>query len=106
MNVAVGRDSRDLRNLLAGSDGLGVRSEVFHDLVHRGLSTATEVHWVAAGRDVLDTLGINGTGENGRGGGTVTSNFVCLLCDVLNKAGTKVLELVLQGDSLGNSDTV
>ena len=104
--VAVGGDGGDLRDLLAGGDLLLVCAQVLDDGLNSGLSSAPQIHGVAAGSDVLDSLGEDGASENGGGGGTVTSNLVGLGGDILEKTSTEVLELVLEGDGLGDSHTI
>jgi len=104
--VAVGRDSGDLGDLLAGGDLLLVCAQVLNDSLDCGLGTAPQVHRVASGGDVLDSLGEDGAGKDSGSCGTVTSNLVGLGGNVLEKASTEVLELVLEGDGLGNSDTI
>ena len=104
--VAVGRDSGNLGDLLAGGDLLLVCAQVINDSLDCGLGTAPQVHRVASGGDILDGLGEDSAGKDSSGCGTVTSNLVGLGGDILEKASTEVLELVLEGDGLGNSDTI
>ncbi|KAI3480490.1 hypothetical protein L1887_57336 [Cichorium endivia] len=104
--VAVGRDGGDLGDLCRGGDGALVGLEELDHRVDTGLDTATEVHGVAAGSDVLDALCVDGAGEHGGGGGAVTSDLVGLVGDVLDEARAEVLELVLERDGLGDGDTV
>lgn len=103
VGVAVGGDSGDLGDLLTGGDGAGVGLEVFHSGLDGSLDTAAQIHGVAAGGNVLDGLGEDGAGEDSGGSGTVTSNLVGLGGNILDEAGTEVLELVLKLD--GTSDT-
>lgn len=118
-----------LSDLFRGSDDLGVRLEEVHDGIDSGLRTTAEIHGVAAGSHVLDTLSEDGTGQNGSGGRTITSNLVGLGSDILDESmrkngriydescrpkreengklpGTQVLELVLESNGLGDSDTI
>lgn len=104
--VAVGRDSGDLGDLLAGGDLLLVCAEVLNDGLNSGLGTAPQVHGVASGGNVLNGLREDGTSEDGGGCGTVTSDLVGLGGNVLEETSTEVLELVLKSDSLGNGDTI
>jgi hypothetical protein len=106
VRVAVGRDGGDLGNLLRGGDDALVGLEDGEDLVDGLLRAAAEVHGVAAGGNVLHTLRVDGAGEDGGGGGAVTSSVVGLGGDILDKAGTEVLNGVLEGDGLGDRDTV
>lgn len=106
MLIAVGADGRDLSDLGAGGDIALVCLEVLDDSLDGGLDTTAEVHRVAAGGDILDSLGEDGAGEDGGGGCAITGGLVCLGRDVLEESGTKVLELVLQGNGPGNGYTV
>lgn len=106
MGVAVGGNSGDLSDLSAGGDIALVALEVFDDGLSSGLDTASQVHGVASSSDVLDGLGEDGAGEDSSGSGTVTSDLVGLAGNILEKAGTKVLELVLEDNGLGDSDTI
>ena len=106
MCVAVSRDSGNLGDLLAGGDLLLVCAQVLNNSLNCGLGTAPQVHRVASGSDVLDGLGEDGAGKDSGGCGTVTSNLIGLGGDVLEKASTEVLELVLKSDGFGNSDTI
>jgi hypothetical protein len=49
------------------------------------LGTSSEIHRVATSSDVLDTLRIDGTSENGGGRGSVSSFLVGFRGNVLNK---------------------
>jgi hypothetical protein len=106
VSVTVGGDSSDLGDLLTGGDVALVLLEVVDNGIDSGLDTATEVHGVAAGSNVLHGLGEDSTSENGSSGGTVTGEFVGLGSDILEEASTEVLELVLKLDSLGHGHTV
>jgi hypothetical protein len=106
VDVAVGRDGSDLSDLSAGGDITLVLLEELDDGLNGSLDTAAEVHGVAAGSNVLDGLGEDGTGENGSGGGTVTGDLVGLGGNILEELGTEVLELVLKAYSAGNGDTI
>jgi hypothetical protein len=104
--VAVGRDGGDLGDLVAGCDIPLVRPEVLDDGLNGGLGSAPQVHGVAAGGYVLDGLGENGAGKDSGSRGTVTGNLVGLGGDILEQAGSEVLELVLQRDCLCDCYTV
>lgn len=106
MGIAVGGNGSNLSDLSAGGDIALVSLEVLDNGLGSGLDTASQVHGVASGGDVLDGLGEDGTGEDGGGGGTVTSNLVGLAGDILEETGTEVLELVLEDNGLGDSDTI
>lgn len=88
VSIAVGGDGSDLSNLSSGGDILLVVLQVIDNSVDGGLDTAAEVHGVAAGSNVLDGLAEDGAGEDGGGGGTVTSGLVRLAGNILEKTGT------------------
>ncbi|KAH6610237.1 hypothetical protein Trco_000257 [Trichoderma cornu-damae] len=102
--VAVGADGGDLRNLLAGGDVARVLLQEVDDGVDGGLDASPQVHGVAAGGNVLDGLGEDGTGQDGGAGGAVASSLVGLGSHILYQLGAEVLKLVLEGDGLGDSD--
>jgi len=104
--VAVGRDSGDLSDLSAGCDITLVNLEVLDNSLDGGLGSSAEIHWVASGSHVLDSLGENSSCEDSRRCGSITSSLVGLRRDILEEAGTEILELVLEGNSSGNSDTI
>ena len=106
VGVTVGGDGSNLGNFLTGGDGALVLLEVLLNGLNGSLDTAAEIHGVAASGDILDGLGEDGTGKDGRGGGTVTSKLVGLGGNVLEEASTQVLKLVLENDSLGDSYTI
>ena len=106
VGIAVGGDGGDLGDLLAGGDLLLVCAQVLDNGLDSGLGSAPQIHGVASGGDVLDGLGEDSASEDSGGCGTVTSNLVGLGGDVLEETSTKVLELVLEGDGLGDGDTI
>ena len=106
VSVAVGGDSGNLGDLLAGGDLLLVCAQVLDNGLDSGLGSAPQIHGVASGGNVLDGLGEDGTGENGGSCGTVTSNLVGLGGDILEEASTEVLELVLKDNGLGDGYTI
>ena len=85
MSIAIGRDSGDLGDFGGGGDGFSLCREEFDDAVDGCLRASTEVHGVAACSYVFDTFRVDGASEDGSGRGTISSNFVCLLSDVLNE---------------------
>lgn len=106
VHIAVGGDGSDLLDLLGGGHGLGLALQVLDDGLNGGLGAAAQVHGVAAGSNVLHRLGEDGAGQHGGSGGAITSSLVGLGGDVLEQTRTKVLELVLERNGLGDRDTV
>lgn len=106
MLVSVGGDGGDLGDLGGGGDIALVGLEVLDDGLDGSLGSATEIHWIATGGNVLDGLGEDGAGEDSGRGGSVTSSLVGLRGDILDETGTEVLKLVLEGDGAGDSDTI
>lgn len=106
VGVTIGGDGGYLGDLLAGGDRAGVSLKVFNSGLDGSLDTAAQIHRVAASGNVLDGLGEDGAGEDSGGSGTVTSDLVGLGGNILDKAGTEVLELVLKLDGLGDTYTV
>ena len=106
MLVSVGGDGGDLSDLGGGGDIALVGLEVLDDGLNGSLGSAAEIHWVASGGDVLDGLGEDGASKDGGRGGSVTRGLVGLRGDILDETSTKVLELVLEGDGAGDSDTI
>lgn len=78
VGIAVGGDGSDLGNLLAGGDVPLVLLEELNNGIDSGLDAAAQVHGVAAGSHVLDSLGEDGPREDGSGRGTVAGNLVGL----------------------------
>ena len=85
MSIAVSRDSGDLGDFGGGGDGFSLCREEFDDAVDGCLRATTEIHGVAACSYVFDTFRVDGASEDGGGRGTISSNFVRLLSDVLNE---------------------
>lgn len=106
VNITVGRDGSDLGDLLTSGDVTLVLLEVVDNGINGSLDTTAQVHGVAASSNVLDSLGEDGTGKDGSGGGTITSKFVGLGGDILEETSTKILKLILELNSLGNSHTI
>ncbi|QBZ61067.1 hypothetical protein PoMZ_08013 [Pyricularia oryzae] len=106
VHVAVGRDGGDLGNLLSAGDVAFLLVQELDDGVDGSLDTAAEIHGVAASGNVLDGLGEDGASEDSGRGGTVTGDLVGLGRDVLEELGTKVLELVLEGNGLCDGHTI
>jgi len=104
--VAIGRDGGNLSNLLRSGDLTLVLAEEVNDGLDSSLGTSSKIHGVAAGSNVLDGLGENGSTENSGGSGTVTSGLVGLGSNLLQKTSTQVLKLVTENNGLGNGNTI
>ena len=70
------------------------------------LHAALDVHGVGTGGNVLHALGDKSLGQNGGGGGAVTSCIVGLGGDFANELSAHVLELILQFDLLGDGNAI
>src|SRR5699024_8368726 len=106
VQVAVGRDGGHLGNLSRGGDLLLVLLQVLDNVVNSSLRAASQVHGVATSSHVLDGLGENRATEHGGRGGTVTSRLVGARGNLVQELGTKVLNLVLESDVTGHSNTI
>jgi len=95
-----------LSDLLTGVDDLGVVLEV---VKHEGdglIDAAFEVHGVHASGDTHAALSVDGLGQHGGGGGAIAGQVVGLAGNLAHKLGAEVLELVLEVDAAGHSDTI
>ena len=70
------------------------------------LHAALDVHGVGTGGNILHALGDKSLGQNGGGGGAVTSCIVGLGGDFANELCAHVLELILQFDLLGDGNAI
>src|SRR5690606_19084259 len=93
-------------NLFRGVDLLRGSGQLCDDVSDSEVDTALQVHRVHAGCDSLVAFLDDCLGENGRGGGAVTSEVVGLRSDFADQLGAHVLELVLKLDCLGDRDAV
>ena len=106
MLVAVGRDGRDLRDLLRCRHLALVSLQILDHSVHSGLATAAQVHGVAASSHILHTFGVDSASQHRGGRRTVTSYLIGLAGHVLHEASTQVLVLVLEFNSTCHRDAV
>ena len=83
-SIAIGRDGSYVADLVRGGDGALVGFQELENLVYGSLGTPSEIGGRASCSNVLDTLGVDGAGEDSSSGGTVSSNIVGLACDVLD----------------------
>ena len=106
-DVAVtARDRGDGRHVLAGLDLAGGLAQGVADGLGRCVHAALETHRVGAGRDGTEALVDHGLGQDGGGGGAVTSDVVGLGGHLLGELGTEVLEGVVELDLTSDGDTV
>src|SRR5690606_32692442 len=103
---AVSRDGADLCNFFRSVDLLRGSSELLDDVSNCEVDTALQVHRVHASGNSLVAFLNDCLGQNGSGGGAVTSKVVGLRSNFADQLGTHVLELVLKLDFLGDRDTV
>lgn len=104
--VAVGGNGANIGDLLLAFDGLGTRLEVLDHTVHGEVDTAAEIHWVHTGSYTFAAFTVDGTGQNGGCGSSVTSDIVGLAGDLLDERGANIFETVRKLDGFGHSDTV
>ncbi len=74
--------------------------------IHRPVDPALERHWIAAGRDVPQTIPHDRPGQNRRGGGAVARGVVGLAGHFFDQLGPHVLHGVLEFDFFGDGDAV
>jgi hypothetical protein len=79
-----------LGDLLAGGDIPLVGFQDLQNLVNGLLSTSSQVHRVTSSSNVLDTFGVDGSGQDSSGGGTVTGSVVGLGSDVLDESADQL----------------
>ena len=101
-----GRDSANTGDVLAAVDLLAVLLNGGNSGGDSLLHAALDVHGVGTGGNVLHALGDKSLGQNGGGGGAVTSCIVGLGGDFANELCAHVLELILQFDFLGDGNAI
>ena len=101
-----GRDSANTGDVLAAVDLLAVLLNGGNSGGDGLLHAALDVHGVGTGGNVLHALGDKSLGQNGGGGGAVTSCIVGLGGDFANELCAHVLELILQFDLLGDGNAI
>src|SRR5262249_18897301 len=106
LGIAIGRDGRDLSDLIVRGDVLGVFLEILDHGLDRDVDAALEVHRVHAGRYGLGAFLDDGLRQHGCGGGAVAGDVGGLARDLAHHLGAHVLELVLELDLLGDGDAV
>ena len=95
-----------LCNLLRCGNRLGQALEIVAHGLHGDHQAAPDLHRVGAVGHVVEALRGDRPRQDGGGGGAVARLLVGLVGDILDKLGADVLKLVLQLDSLGDSDAV
>src|SRR5262249_50977298 len=106
--VVVGRDGRDLGDGLRVLRVYRVRDlvQLLDDLIDALLNAADEGHRVRARGDGPQAFAEDVLGEDGRGGGAVTSDVRGLRRGFLHELRAHVLERVFQLDVFGDGDAV
>ena len=105
--VVVGRNGGDLLDLgEVRADLLTLLAQRLHDLQHRLVDTALQVHRVGTRRHVLQTYADDRLCQHRRGGRTVARVVVGLRSDLLDHLGAHVGESVFQLHLLGYRHTV
>ena len=103
--LAVRADRPHLRNLGLALGWLRLDLEVLHNLDHRRVDAALDVHRVVPGGDQLDPR-VDRLREHRRGGGAVTSDVGGFRRDLLHHLRAHVGELVLELNLLRYRDAV
>ena len=104
--LVTGGDSADTGDVLGAADGLAVGFDGL-DSGLGGLGDAfLHDHGVGACGQVLDTLGDDGLGQQGGGGGAVAGHVVGLGGHFLDHGCAHVLKRVVQLNFLGDGDAV
>src|SRR5690606_21738177 len=104
--VVVGGDGGHVGDLLGGLDVTRHRLDLLDRLLDGLLHAPLELHRVGARRHLTQTLADHRLGEDGGGGGAVTSDVVGLVRHLVGELGAHVLPRVVQLDLLGDGDTV
>ena len=104
--VPVGGNGRDLRDFVRSLTFLEIFVELLDDRFDGLVDAALERGRVRAGGDVAQTFVVDGFGENGRGGGAVTSDVGGLGGDFAHELGAHVFVRIFELDFLGHGHTV
>ena len=75
-------------------------------MVHRLLNPPSQIERVHPRRDGLAPLVVDGTREDGGGGGTISCDVVGFGCDGFDELGAHVFEFVLEVDGFCDGDSV
>ena len=106
LGVAVGRNGRDLGDLVVRCDFFRVLLELSDQRLDRAVDTALEVHRVHAGGDGFRALFHDRLRQHGGGGGAVANPVGGPRCHLAHHLGAHVLELVVEFDLLGDGHAV
>src|SRR5262249_9405667 len=104
--VVVCRDRPNLGDLLLVFGRLRQALELTGDGLHGLVDAAFQVHRIVAGGHDLGALGVDRTGEDGRGGGAVAGDVGGFAGHLFDHLRAHVLELVFELDFLGDGDAV
>ena len=105
--IVIGADACHILNLTeVVTNLLGLLLDTVNNDLDGLVDTTLYIHGVSTGSHVLQTLGNDGLGENGSGGGAVTGIVIGLAGDLLNELGADILEFVLQFHLTGYGHTV
>jgi hypothetical protein len=80
--------------------------EATDNTVNGLVDTALDLHGVEARGDGFETMGVDGLGEHGGGGGTVAGDVAGLGGDFFDHLGAHILVGIGQLDLFGDRDTV
>ena len=106
LSIPVSGDCCDLGNFLGVGDFLGDFLELCNDGAGGLEDTALEADWVGTSSHVAKTFFVDGLGEDGCGGCSVTCNVRGLGRDFLDQLSTHVFIGAVELDFLGDRDTV
>jgi hypothetical protein len=104
--VVVGRDRRDLLDLLVLLHGARELLDLSDRRLDRLVDAALERHGVHAGRERLQALVEDGLGEHGGGRRPVARDVARLAGDLVHELGAHVLERIRKLDFLRHRDAV
>lgn len=106
MGIAIGRDGGNVLDFLLALDWDRELLETFNDGINSELDSSPEIHWVHASGDGFASLLEDGSGQDGSGGGSITSLVVSLRGNLLDKAGSDVVVSIGEFDLLSDSDSI
>jgi hypothetical protein len=80
--------------------------EFLRDKVDSSIDSLFDMGGVESSFDFFEALFINGAGQDGCGGGAVSCLIICLIGNILNKAGSDVQGLFREINGFGHGHSV